>query len=110
MKNTYEHAIAIFLERYMELVKAKTWRTDADKFYNSTYDELIKFYNYINSDNITYTHEDELNYLKVRYLAEKFIHYYNEELSFIKYFRLAFIYLHIIILVNSQLQWVGYCK
>ena len=104
MKNTYEHAIAIFLERYMELVKSKTWRTDADKFYNSTYDELIKFYNYINSDNITYIHEDELNYLKVRYLIEKFIHYCEEEPSYIRFFKMTSIYTHIMILVNRQLK------
>jgi hypothetical protein len=75
MKNTYEHAIAIFLKRYRGLVATETYYTDAHEFWNSIYYELVDFYNYINSKDITYTYEDELNYLKVRYLIEKFIHY-----------------------------------
>ena len=108
MTKTYEHAIAIFLKRYRELVATKTYYTDADKFWNSTYDELVDFYNYINSIDITYACEDELNYLKVRYLLEKFIHYCDKEPSYIRFFKLTSIYAHIMILVNRQ--WKKYCK
>ena len=104
MKNTYEHAIAIFLKRYRGLLATKTYCTDAHKFWNSIYDELVDFYNYINSKDITYAYKDELNYLKVRYLIEKFIHYCEEEPSYIRFFKMTSIYTHIMILVNRQLK------
>ena len=104
MTKTYEHAITIFLKRYRGLLATKTYYTDAHKFWNSIYDELIDFYNYINSNNITYTYEDELNYLKVRYLIEKFIHYCEKEPSYIRFFKMTSIYTHIMILVNRQLK------
>ena len=108
MKNTYEHAIAIFLKRYRGLVAPETYYTDTHEFWNSMYYELVDFYNYINSKDITYTYEDELNYLKVRYLIEKFIHYCEEEPSYIRFFKMTYTYIHIIILVNRQ--WKKYCK
>ena len=101
MTKTYEHAVNIFLKRHAKIVETNRHK-DYKRIITVFYNEFNKLYEYINDNNITYACEDELCYLKVRYLIEKFRHYYEKGTSYINKWRLVFIYTHIMILIVSQ--------
>ena len=101
MTKTYEHAIYVFMKRHSKIVNTNQHRNHKEIF-TIFYNEFKKLYEYINEDYITYIKEDELNYLKVRYLIEKYTYYYEKGPSYIDKWRLIFIYVQIITLVIRQ--------
>ena len=103
MTKTYEQAINICIERHAKMVEANRHK-DLERTFTYLYNNFNKLYKYINDYDITYSKEDELNYLKVRYLIEKFRYYYEKRQTCINKWRLAFIYAQIMTLVVRQLK------
>lgn len=101
MTKTYKRAINIFVNRITK-IRERTKGMDYLDFWDYIRNELNLLYKYINYDQIIYDDKDELNYLKVRYLIEKFNHYYDRGPSYINRYRLTFIYIHIFTLVIIQ--------
>ena len=101
MTKTYEQAINICIERHAKMVEANRHK-DLERAFTDLYNNFNKLYKYINDYDITYSKEDELNYLKVRYLIEKFRYYYEKRQTYINKWRLAFIYAQIMTLVVRQ--------
>ena len=101
MTKTYKRAINIFVNRSTK-IRERTKGMDYLDFLDYIRNELNLLYQYINYDQIIYDDKDELNYLKVRYLIEKFNHYYDRCPSYINRYRLTFIYIHIFTLVIIQ--------
>ena len=101
MTKTYEHAINVCIKRHSKIVNTNRHRNHKE-ILTIFYNEFKKLYEYINEDYITYDKEDELNYLKVRYLIEKYTYYYEKGPSYIDKWRLIFIYAQIITLVIRQ--------
>ena len=101
MTKTYEQAINICIKRHAKMVEANRHK-DRKRIITDLYNEFNKLYEYINDYDITYSKEYELNYLKVRYLIEKFKYYYEKGPSCIDKWRLLFMYAQIMTLVVRQ--------
>lgn len=102
MTKTYEYAINTFRNRLAELVDLGLHKRTKSIFTILNV-EFEKLYNYINDD-IYYANEDALNYLKVRYLIEKYQHYYYTKgfLSRANKWKLLFIYAQLLMLIVIQ--------
>ena len=101
MTKNYERAIDVFMKRHSKIVNTNRHKNH-EEIFTIFYNEFKKLYEYINEDYITYDKKDELNYLKVRYLMEKYAYYYEKGPSYIDKWRLIFIYVQILTLVIRQ--------
>lgn len=103
MTKTYEYAINTFRNRLAEEVELGLYK-HIQTIFTILYCEYEELYKYINDKDITYSNEDELNYLKVRYLIEKYTHYYRKGFlySYVNKLRLLFTHAQLLTLIVIQ--------